>query len=46
MMMMIFYEDDPENNIHVIPMAWCNKCKACKACKNDAKHVKIIQPKN
>ena len=35
MMMMIFYEDDPENNIHVIPMAWCNKCKACKACKNN-----------
>ena len=46
MMMMIFYEDDPENNIHVIPMAWCNRCKACKACKNNAKHVKMIQPKN
>ena len=46
MMMMIFYEDDPENNIHVIPMAWRNRCKACKACKNNAKHVKMIQPKN
>ena len=43
MMMMIFFEDDPGNNIHVIPMAWRNRCKACK---NNAKHVKMIQPKN